>query len=52
LRGGRSPSSSNEKRYVEKLKIVAPTHIDFGFANDLLVLPQEIDNWLKGLCGV
>jgi hypothetical protein len=45
-------SSSDEKRYVEKLKIVAPTQIDLDFANDLLVLPQEIDNSLKGLCGV
>jgi hypothetical protein len=45
-------SDDDEKRYVEKLKTVAPTQIDFDFANDLLVLPQEIDNSLKGLCGV
>jgi hypothetical protein len=35
-------SSNDEKRYVEKLKIIAPTQIDFDFANDLLVLPQEM----------
>jgi len=41
-------SSSDEKRYVEELKIAAPTQIDFDFANHLLVLPQEIDSSLKG----
>lgn len=41
--GGRSPSSSNdEKRYVEKLKIIASAQMDSDFANDMLVLPKEM----------
>jgi hypothetical protein len=44
LSSGRSPSSSSndEKRYVEKLKIIASAQMDSDFANDLLVLPKEM----------